>query len=102
MDGSVRAYDLIKYKNFRTMTSPKPTQFTCVATDYMGDLVCAGGFDPYSIYVWSIKTGDLLDILSGHTAPITSLAFSPSLEPVLVSGSWDNTAKVWDFVQKGS
>ena len=26
LDGTVRAYDLSRYKNFRTMTSPKPTQ----------------------------------------------------------------------------
>ena len=30
------------------------------------------------IYVWSVKTGRLLDILSGHKGPVPSLAFSPT------------------------
>lgn len=30
LDGTVRAYDLIRYRNFRTFTSPSPTQFSCV------------------------------------------------------------------------
>jgi periodic tryptophan protein 2 len=33
VDGTVRAFDLIKYKNFRTLKPNKPTQFTCVAID---------------------------------------------------------------------
>jgi WD40 repeat protein len=30
LDGTVRGYDLIRYRNFRTFTSPSPTQFSCV------------------------------------------------------------------------
>ena len=33
LDGSVRAYDFVKYKNFRTLTTPKPTQFSCLAIE---------------------------------------------------------------------
>jgi len=69
-DGTVRAYDLVRYRNFRTFTSPKPVQFTCLASDN-ADIVCAGAFDPYDIYMWSIRTGDLIDVLSGHTGPIS-------------------------------
>ena len=32
-DGTVRAYDLIRYRNFRTLTTPTPVQFTCVTCD---------------------------------------------------------------------
>ena len=71
-DGTVRAFDLIRYRNFRTFTTPKPVQFTSLACDG-SDIVCAGSFDPYDIYMWSIRTGDLLDVLSGHTAPISTL-----------------------------
>ncbi len=42
IDGTVRAFDLIKYKNFRTLRSNKPTQFTCVAIDQSGDIICGG------------------------------------------------------------
>ena len=33
LDGTVRAYDLVKYRNFRTMKANKPTQFTCLAIE---------------------------------------------------------------------
>jgi periodic tryptophan protein 2 len=99
-DGTVRAFDLVKYKSFRVFTSPKPTQFTCVTADHSGNLVCAGSVDPYNIYVWSLTTGDLVDILSGHNGPVSALCFAPYFEPILVSGSWDSTIKVWDFVTK--
>ena len=45
------------------------------------------------IYVWSIKTGRLLDILSGHEGPVSCLAFSPLEGGLLASGSWDKTAR---------
>ena len=39
LDGTVRAYDLIRYRNFRTMTTPTPVQFLCVAADPSGALL---------------------------------------------------------------
>lgn len=33
LDGTVRAFDLIRYRNFRTLTTPTPVQFTCVTCD---------------------------------------------------------------------
>ncbi|XP_006076052.4 gem-associated protein 5 isoform X3 [Bubalus kerabau] len=38
--------------------------------------------------------------LSGHTAKITSLAWSPHHEGRLVSASYDGTAQVWDTLQE--
>ncbi|KAH9090244.1 hypothetical protein LEN26_018928 [Aphanomyces euteiches] len=101
LDGTVRAFDLNRYKNFRTFTTPNPVQFTCLALDTSGQLVCAGTLDPFHIYVWSMQTGRLTDVLSGHTAPLTSLAFSPSTteELLLASASWDHTVRVWNVYQ---
>ena len=42
LDGTVRAYDLIKYKNFGIMTTPKQTQLICCSVDYSGEIVAAG------------------------------------------------------------
>ncbi len=43
-----------------------------------------------------------MDILNGHTGPISSLCFSQT-GAMLVSGSWDQTVRVWDiFEKKGS
>lgn len=98
LDGTVRAFDLNRYKNFRVLTTPEPVQFLSLALDRSGQIVCAGTLDPFNIYVWSLQTGRLTDVLSGHTGPVTSLAFAPSVaaEPVLASGSWDHTVRLWN------
>lgn len=99
LDGTVRAYDLIKYRNFRVMTTPKVTQFTCVGINLSGEIVAAGSMDPYVVYVWNLKTGDLVDQLTGHTAPISCIAFSANKDMV-ATGSWDKTVKFWELYAK--
>lgn len=95
-DGTVRAFDMIRYRNFRTMTSPKPTQFSCIAIDPAGEIVAAGSTTDFSVYVWSLQTGKLLDVLDGHEGPVTSLKFSPQ-NPQLATGSWDKSVKIWEL-----
>ncbi|GBG90659.1 hypothetical protein CBR_g51007 [Chara braunii] len=102
LDGTVRAFDLIRYRNFRTFTTPTPTQFASLAADPSGEVVTAGTMDSFQIYVWSMKTGRLLDVLNGHEAPIQGLCFSPTQE-LLASSSWDSTVRIWDvFEGKGN
>lgn len=99
MDGTVRAWDLVRYRNFRTLTSPRPVQFGCLAIEASGEIVCAGsggGGDSFDIYMWSVQSGKLLDILSGHSGPVSSLAFSPTGSGTLASTSWDKTVKIWE------
>ena len=98
-DGTVRAFDLIKYKNFRIMTIPKLTKFTCCSVDFTGEIICAGSLETYIIYIWSLKTGDLIDNLTGHSSPISTIKFS-NISDMLVSGSWDNTVKIWELYSK--
>ncbi|RUP36516.1 hypothetical protein BC936DRAFT_138469 [Jimgerdemannia flammicorona] len=95
LDGTVRAFDLNRYRNFRTFTSPIPTQFTSLAVDPSGEIVCAGSMDTFEIFVWSVQTGKLLDVLAGHEGPVSCLAFS-STGLQLASGSWDKTVRIWD------
>ena len=76
LDGTIRAYDLVKYRCFRVMQANKLTQFNCLAIDSTGDLVCAGSMDPFNVYIWSLRTGQLIDILSGHTGPISCVQFA--------------------------
>lgn len=105
LDGTVRAFDLNRYKNFRVLTTPEPVQLLSLALDPSGQIVCAGSLDPFNVYVWSLQTGRLTDVLSGHTGPVTSLAFSPAGaqgEPMLASGSWDHTVRLWNvYASKG-
>jgi periodic tryptophan protein 2 len=103
-DGSVRAYDLLRYKNFRTLTPPtERVQFGCLAIDSSGDLVAAGACNgSYSVYIWSLQTGQCLDVLSGHEARISHLRFAPSSnDGILASTSWDSSLKIWNvFARK--
>ncbi|CAH3017559.1 unnamed protein product [Porites evermanni] len=96
LDGTVRAFDLKRYRNFRTFTSPHPVQFSCLTVDSSGEVVCSGSLDTFEVFVWSMKTGRLLEVLAGHEGPISGLVFSSS-QPLLVSGSWDKTVRLWNM-----
>jgi periodic tryptophan protein 2 len=96
LDGSVRAWDLIRYRNFRTFTAPSRLSFSSLAVDPSGEVVCAGSVDSFDIHIWSVQTGQMLDRLSGHEGPVSSLAFSPDAG-TLVSGSWDRTVRIWNI-----
>ncbi|VDO42596.1 unnamed protein product, partial [Onchocerca flexuosa] len=74
LDGTVRAHDLVRYRNFRTMVCPDKTQLGCLAIDSAAELVMASSVEMFNIYVWSLENGKLLDILSGHSAPVASLS----------------------------
>lgn len=99
LDGSIRAWDLIRYRNFRTFTAPTRMSFSCMAVDPSGEVVAAGSLDSFDIFIWSVQTGQLLDQMSGHQGPVSSLAFSPNGES-LASGSWDRTARIWSIFSR--
>ena len=40
LDGTVRAFDLVRYRNFRTLTAPHPVQFASLAVDPAGEVGC--------------------------------------------------------------
>ena len=54
------------------------------------------------MFLWSLRTGQLLEVLSSHTGPVSGVCFSPSSASgdqgsLLASSSWDMTVKVWDI-----
>ena len=103
LDGTVRAFDLARYRNFKTFTTPRPVQLSCLSVDASGDLIVAGGQDVFEIYLWSLTTGRLVDILSGHEGPVSAVSFSSSpTSSQLASVSWDRTLKIWDALESNS
>ena len=104
LDGTVRAYDLMRYRNFQTLVSPEPCQFNAVAVEPSGEIICAGSRDTNLVYVWNLQTGQLVETLGGHEGPISCLAFGgdASGAAYLASGSWDKTVRIWDFLSSNS
>nr|XP_014091332.1 periodic tryptophan protein 2 homolog [Bactrocera oleae] len=103
LDGTVRAFDVNRYRNFRTFSAPERVQFSCVAIDHSSEFVVAGCQDVFEMYLWSVKLGKLLEVISGHEGPVCSVAFSPvATMTTLVSGSWDKTIKVWNCLESNS
>lgn len=104
LDGTVRAFDTTRYRNFRTFTSPRPAQFSGLAVDASGDLVASGATDTYEVFLWSVQTGHLLEVISGHEGPVACLSFNPSTTSTgqLATASWDKTLKIWDALNANS
>jgi periodic tryptophan protein 2 len=92
-----------RYRNFKTFTSPKPVQFSCLALDTTCEFIAAGGQDVFEIYLWSMKIGRLCEVMSEHEGPVVSLAFSPAPgSTMLASTSWDRTLRLWNAIETGS
>ncbi|GFT41304.1 periodic tryptophan protein 2 homolog [Nephila pilipes] len=96
IDGTVRAFDLIRYRNFKTYTTPEPTQFSCVVVDRSSEIICAGSQESFEIYVWYLRTAHLLSILAGHEAPISHISINP-VDLFIASSSWDKTVRLWNI-----
>jgi WD40 repeat protein len=71
------------------------TASTFTETAYHGQLVCCGC--GHVIKIMSIKTGQVLHTLRGHTQVVTGLAVSPRRALRLFSSSRDGTVIVWDI-----
>ena len=100
-DGAVHCYDLVRYRLFRTLTAPVACQFAAMCMDDKGELVMVAAAEPFVVYVFALQTGRLLDVLSGHEAPIAEVTFSNALS-LLLTASWDRTVRVWDpFAGRG-
>lgn len=99
LDGTVRAFDLLRYRNFRTFTATERIQFNCLAVDPSGEVVVAGSHDKFDIFVWSVQTGQLLDSLAGHEGPISCLSFGVE-NSILASASWDKTIRIWNIFSR--
>ena len=102
LDGTVKAFDLNRYRNFRTLSAPsesKPAQFISLAVDQLGgDFIACGAHNLFEIFLWSLQTGRLLECLAGHESPVSGLKFSP-VSNTLVSCSWDQTIRIWDLFE---
>lgn len=70
--------------------------FGCVA--FLDSQTLAAGGTDGCVYVWNLRTGQLLKRLCGHTQSIWRIAVLPT-EGLIASSSLDNTVAVWDWQQ---
>lgn len=101
LDGTIRAYDLNKFKNFRTFKSPvieRKPEFICLDIDSTGEFIAAGTYNYFEIYLYSLQTGKFLEYLTGHEGPVSGVAFSP-ITNLLVSASWDSSVRIWNLFE---
>ena len=98
LDGTVKAFDLVRYRNFRTLETSKQgeesEQLTCLATDGDGDVVYAGAVSG-RVYLWQLSNSNLLEVISSHEQPVSSLKFIHS-SSTLVTSSWDATIRFFE------
>lgn len=89
---------MVKYKKFRKFKPDQQCQLTCLEIDESEDIIFAGSFDPYEVFSWSVQTGNILQIVRGHTAPISCIKMASDK---LITGSWDKNLKIHEvFARK--
>lgn len=75
-------------------------ELSSVAVHPDGRFVVAGvggnvGVYDNSVRVWNLPSGKLASTLTGHTGPVTSVAYSPDGD-FIATGSLDSTVRFWD------
>ncbi|KAI6189322.1 Periodic tryptophan protein 2-like protein [Aphelenchoides fujianensis] len=99
MDGQVMAHDMKRYRHFRTMSAPQQTQLDHLCADRTGQQCMAASRQSFEIFVWAIENGNLLDVMHGHTAPITGMSLHGLR---LASVSMDRTMRIWNVARAES
>ena len=107
-DGTIRAFDLLRYRNFRTLSMPPSSMgaISHLVADPLGELVAAVTETPISpaigapfgIFLWSLSTGNIVDIFGGHQSIITALVMDPIAGKWIISGSMDKTVRLWNIL----
>ncbi|MBI5761499.1 MAG: hypothetical protein HZA46_23560 [Planctomycetales bacterium] len=81
-------------KGMKDAATAKEKPIRAIAFSRDGKELATAGDDGL-IHTWDATTGVPLDLLAGHAGPVVSLAYTTN--KLLVSGSADQTAKVWNL-----
>lgn len=101
--GKVKVWDIHARKEINTLSTAEDNiDIASLTFSTDGRLLGAGTQDPFNyhsgksglVVVWDLESGTRR-IYQGHLSRVSSVAFAPKSK-VLVSGSADNTAKIWD------
>ncbi|KAG5342883.1 FAN protein, partial [Acromyrmex heyeri] len=101
-DGTLKLYNISEKKLTRSVTLSSLSLSSCISycTLSQRNILVAGSWDNTLIF-YDIEFGRVIDVLQGHEDAVSCLAWS-STHRVIISGSWDCTAKVWHEYTSGS
>jgi sugar lactone lactonase YvrE len=101
LDGSIQ---LINTQEKASMPFDCPAvgyaQFESILFSPDGNVFAATDKHRNSIQLWDVQSGMKTHTLTGHTLPISSIAFSPD-SSLLLSGARDGTIRLWDLKTGG-
>jgi WD40 repeat protein len=94
-DGTVYIWNSGTYELTGTLSSENISSVASIAWSIDNRYLTVGHSESGEINVWDAASEVLVATLTGHTDTVSSLVWS-SDSSQLVSGSWDNTLRVWN------
>ncbi|KAK9375931.1 WD40-repeat-containing domain protein [Lipomyces chichibuensis] len=92
----VHLWDIDKIQLARKCVGQQQSEFiirSCFGG--MADNFIVSGSEDASIYVWKKDDASLIEVLSGHTKGVNSVAWNPKNKYMFASASDDNTIRIW-------
>ncbi|BFU21064.1 WD domain, G-beta repeat containing protein [Entamoeba histolytica HM-1:IMSS-B] len=96
-NGKIMVYDLIKKKCYRALHPDTHQLDGIVIEPRDGDIIAAYSSEDAKVFLYSIRTSKLLDVLTGHAGPITDICIHP-VTSELATSSWDKTVRCVNFL----
>jgi len=92
----IRVWDLFDTVVLQHYRGPRCSRYVIRSSlgGYDQNLIASGSEDS-QIYIWHRRTGELLRVLSGHSATVSSVAWSPQYPCILASASDDHSVRLW-------
>ncbi|KZC06439.1 Protein FAN, partial [Dufourea novaeangliae] len=100
-DGMLKLYSIINKKLTRSVALSMLPLSSCISynTSSHRNVLVVGSWDN-SLIFYDVEFGRVIDTLQGHEDAVSCLVLSPSRQ-IIISGSWDCTAKVWQSYVSG-